>query len=63
MEVEIKEIQSSLHRSVNVVPLILFYDGRGTVFSYYLLGDLNRDIYGIADLYFATINSWTSGIR
>ncbi|CAI7647531.1 unnamed protein product [Penicillium viridicatum] len=63
VEVEIEEIQSSSHRSANAAPLILFHDGGGTVFSYYLLGDLNRDVYGIADPYFATINSWTGGIR
>lgn len=63
VEVEIEEIQISAHRSANAAPLILFHDGGGTVFSYYLLGDLNRNVYGIADPFFATANSWTGGVR
>ncbi|KAM7203024.1 alpha/beta-hydrolase [Rhypophila sp. PSN 637] len=35
--------------NLNPAPLVLFHDGGGTIFSYHMLGDLRRPVYGIAN--------------
>ncbi|RDW69666.1 alpha hydrolase-8 [Coleophoma cylindrospora] len=43
-------------------PLFLIHDGGGTVFSYFLLGSLGRNVYGISNPHFGTDLTWTNGI-
>ncbi|TPX18300.1 uncharacterized protein E0L32_011798 [Thyridium curvatum] len=43
-------------------PLVLFHDGGGTVFSYYLLEDLGRPVYGIANPRFYSGEPWEGGL-
>lgn len=43
-------------------PLVLFHDGGGTVFSYYLLGPLHRVVYGIYNPHYGTNEVWADGI-
>jgi hypothetical protein len=42
------------------IPLFLIHDGGGTIFNYFLVGDLQRDVYGVYDEYFETETSWSS---
>lgn len=44
------------------VPLVLIHDGGGTIFSYYLLGEIGRPVWGIANPRFDTNDSWEGGI-
>jgi len=44
------------------IPLFLLHDGGGTVFSYFLLGDLKRPVYGIHNPKFETGGKWAGGI-
>ncbi len=44
------------------IPLVLIHDGGGTIFSYYLVGDLGRAVYGIANPRYDTGRAWTGGI-
>lgn len=41
-------------------PLVLIHDGGGTTFSYYCLGDLDRDVYGIANPHYQSGEKWGS---
>nr|WOZ30807.1 McfM [Coleophoma empetri] len=43
-------------------PLFLIHDGGGTVFSYFLLGSLGRNVYGISNPHFGTELTWENGI-
>ena len=36
----------------STTPLVLIHDGSGTIFHYYMLGPLNRTVYGVAYPYF-----------
>ncbi|KAF2225407.1 Alpha/Beta hydrolase protein [Elsinoe ampelina] len=41
-------------------PLFLIHDGGGTIFSYHLLDDLSRPVYGISNPNFETGEPWSS---
>ncbi|KAG8631792.1 hypothetical protein KVT40_000932 [Elsinoe batatas] len=41
-------------------PLFLIHDGGGTIFSYHLLDDLSRPVYGISNPHFETGEQWSS---
>jgi thioesterase domain-containing protein len=43
-------------------PLVLIHDGGGTVFSYYCLGDLGRQVYGIHNPHYQSGETWEGGI-
>ncbi|KAK1756938.1 hypothetical protein QBC47DRAFT_298270 [Echria macrotheca] len=43
-------------------PLVMIHDGGGTTFSYYLLGNLDRTVYGIANPHFRSGEAWEGGI-
>ena len=45
------------------IPLILIHDGGGTIFSYYLLGDLGRRVLGIANPRFRSDIPWAGGLH
>lgn len=47
----------------NPTPLILFHDAGGTIFQYFLLGDLQRPVYGMANTHFESGGGWEHGIR
>ncbi|KAK5660171.1 hypothetical protein OQA88_13640 [Cercophora sp. LCS_1] len=47
---------------VKIAPLVLIHDGGGTTFSYYCLGNLKRDVYGISNPYYSTNKVWRGGI-
>lgn len=47
---------------VKITPLVLIHDGGGTTFSYHCLGNLKRDVYGIANPYYDTDKVWRGGI-
>ncbi|EPE08631.1 thioesterase domain containing protein [Ophiostoma piceae UAMH 11346] len=49
--------------SRNAAPLVLFHDGGGTIFSYHLLDDLGRKVWGIANPRFKTRIPWDGGLR
>lgn len=44
------------------IPLFLIHDGGGTVFSYFLLGEIKRPVYGIHNPKFNSGGKWTGGI-
>lgn len=44
------------------LPLILFHDGSGTIFNYFLLEPLGRDVFGFADPKAAAEGEWEGGI-
>lgn len=44
------------------VPLVLFHDGGGTIFNYFLLRDLKRQVYGIFDPRFELDEAWPGGL-
>ncbi|KAF3012567.1 hypothetical protein E8E14_002465 [Neopestalotiopsis sp. 37M] len=46
----------------NDTPLILIHDGGGTIFPYFRLGSLNRDVWAIHDPHFSTSDLWKGGI-
>jgi len=50
------------HASGNSTPLFLIHDGGGTIFNYFMLGDLGRDVYGIQDPKFECDVGWEGGI-
>ncbi|GAB1314828.1 hypothetical protein MFIFM68171_05038 [Madurella fahalii] len=43
-------------------PLVLIHDGGGTTYSYHLLGDLGRPVYGIFNPSYETGREWEGGI-
>jgi hypothetical protein len=47
----------------SAAPLFLLHDGGGTIFNYFMLGNLNRDVYGIHDTKFDTDEGWEGGLR
>ncbi|CAK7223217.1 hypothetical protein SBRCBS47491_005133 [Sporothrix bragantina] len=47
----------------NAIPLVLIHDGGGTIFSYHLLGDLDRKVWAIANPRFRSETHWTGGLR
>lgn len=44
-------------------PLLLSHDGSGTIFNYYLLDPLERDVFGFQDPRAACGNGWEGGIH
>ena len=44
------------------VPLFLLHDGGGTIFNYFMLGDMKRPVYGIQDPKFGTEAQWPGGM-
>ncbi|KAF2462702.1 alpha/beta-hydrolase [Lindgomyces ingoldianus] len=46
----------------NAAPLFLIHDGGGTIFNYFMLGDLGRSVYGIHDPKFESDDGWAGGI-
>ncbi|KAL2851010.1 Alpha/Beta hydrolase protein [Aspergillus pseudoustus] len=44
-------------------PLFLLHDGGGTIFNYFMLGDLDRPVYGIQDPKFGTADQWEGGME
>ncbi|KAF2181422.1 alpha/beta-hydrolase [Zopfia rhizophila CBS 207.26] len=50
------------HASGNATPLFLIHDGGGTIFKYFLLGGLGRNVYGIQDPKFECDDGWEGGI-
>lgn len=54
MSAKLEEIDITRNNSGSSVPLILIHDGGGTIFQYYTLGPLSRDVYGIANPYFSS---------
>ncbi len=47
----------------DATPLVLIHDGGGTIFSYYLLDDLGRRLWGIANPRFKTGVPWAGGLH
>jgi thioesterase domain-containing protein len=45
-----------------VTPLILIHDGGGTTYSYFLLGDLGRPVYGISNPRYESGQPWEGGM-
>lgn len=46
----------------NAVPLVLIHDATGSIFSYFLLGDLDRDVWAIFDPKHDNGLCWDGGI-
>ncbi|KAF2155479.1 hypothetical protein K461DRAFT_266748 [Myriangium duriaei CBS 260.36] len=61
VKVEMEEVQKKT--LCFKVPLVLIHDAGGTTFPYFLLHELDRDVYAIADPLFDTTDSWTGGVR
>ncbi|KIH91996.1 thioesterase [Sporothrix brasiliensis 5110] len=55
-------IQDDL-RQRNAIPLILIHDGSGTIFSYYILDNIDRKLLGIANPRFKSGIPWAGGLR
>jgi hypothetical protein len=43
-------------------PLVLIHDGGGTTFSYFILGNLHRDVWAIHNPKFFTAELWEGGM-
>jgi thioesterase domain-containing protein len=57
------EIQFVTPKNKSQLPLILIHDGGSTVYSYHMLGPLDRPVYGIANPRFETgLQPWEGGI-
>lgn len=51
------------HKRVNPPPpLVLIHDGGGTTFSYFILGDLHREVWAIHDPRHWNSTPWEGGI-
>lgn len=48
--------------SGDAIPLFLIHDGGGTIIQYFMLGNLNRNAYGIHDPKFECENNWEGGM-
>lgn len=44
------------------IPLVLIHDGGGTVFTYFNIKDIGRDMYAIGDPRFQSSTPWEGGI-
>ena len=42
----------------DALPLVLIHDGGGTVFNYWTIGPLRRQVYGISDPAFESGTDW-----
>ena len=47
----------------DLLPLVLIHDSGGTLFSYYCLGNLASDVYGISNPHFSSGRPWKGGVR
>lgn len=56
------QLQHAPAASRSATPLFLLHDGGGTIFNYFMLGDLDRDVYGIHDTKFDTDEGWQGGL-
>ncbi|KAM3418392.1 hypothetical protein BST61_g4386 [Cercospora zeina] len=52
----------SLKASSQALPLVLFHDGSGTIFNYFLLDQLGRDVFGFVDPKATAAEEWEGGI-
>ena len=52
MSAILEKIDESEQGSSSNTPLVFIHDGSGTIFHYYMLGPLNRTVYGVAYPYF-----------
>ena len=52
MSAVLEKIDEPEQGSSSTTPLVLIHDGSGTIFHYYMLGPLNRTVYGVAYPYF-----------
>ncbi|EMD58079.1 hypothetical protein COCSADRAFT_42121 [Bipolaris sorokiniana ND90Pr] len=43
-------------------PLFLVHDGGGTVYPYFLLNELERNVWGISNPRFKSHQNWTGGL-
>ncbi len=43
-------------------PIVLIHDGGGTIFSYFILGSLNRDVWAIYNPKFFDGEAWEGGM-
>lgn len=55
-------ISEPLSPHTSAAPLVLIHDGGGTTYSYHLLGDLGRTVYGIFNPNYETGMRWEGGI-
>lgn len=63
MPAELEEIDKPRDSKSSAVPLVLIHDGGGTIFQYYMLGPLNREVYGIANPYHNASEKPAGGIH
>lgn len=56
------QIQSAPLNKPSKTPLVLIHDGGGTVFSYHLLGSLDRDVWAIHNPHFESGEPWAGGM-
>jgi len=56
------QIQTAPRNQSHAKPLVLIHDGGGTVFGYYSLGKLNRDVYAIFNPDFDKDTVWEGGM-
>jgi thioesterase domain-containing protein len=56
------QIQQAPAWNTSATPLFLLHDGGGTIFNYFMLGNLGRDVYGIHDTKFDTEEGWKGGL-
>jgi pimeloyl-ACP methyl ester carboxylesterase len=61
--VSLEEIQACDTPGESNTPLVLIHDGGGTTFQYWLLEDLNRQVFGIASPYFESGQKPPGGIK
>lgn len=52
MSAVLEKIDEPEQGSSSTTPLVFIHDGSGTIFHYYMLGPLNRTVYGVAYPYF-----------
>ncbi len=45
------------------LPLVLIHDGGGTIFNYFLLEELDREVWGIYSPKWESGETWEGGIR
>ncbi|ORY58745.1 Alpha/Beta hydrolase protein [Pseudomassariella vexata] len=55
-------IQHGERRDTDHLPLVLIHDGGGTCFSYYLLGLLDRPVFGINNPRLRSMRPWRGGL-
>lgn len=56
------QIQKASNDQSQHPPLVLIHDGGGTVFGYFTLGSLNRDVYAIHNPKYDTDEIWEGGM-